>query len=128
MMARIDGAHRLVVDAELLHRSRPIILDNHVRRLGEAEERLASGLAFEVEGDRALVAVHVEETEAVVALELEPHGAAGLIALRRLDLDDVRPEVGQKHAAERARHDLADIEHPDGLKRQRLPGAASGLG
>src|SRR6202042_332454 len=78
---RIDGAHGLVVDAEPLHGAEPIVLDNHVRGLSETEERAAPGIAFKVENDRALAAVHVQKAEAVVALELEPHGPARLVAI-----------------------------------------------
>ena len=78
----------------------------------------ACRFALEIEHKTSLVAVEIEETEAVSALQLEAHRAARLVAaVGRLDLDDVRTHVAQQHGAERPRHHLADVEHAHACQR-----------
>ena len=93
-MIRIERGDGFVADAQLFHGAGSVVLDDDVCRFRQRVERLAAELGLEIERHRPLVAVHVEETEAVVALELEAHGVAGLVAaLGRLDLDDVGAEI-----------------------------------
>jgi hypothetical protein len=42
------------------------------------------------------------------------------IALRRLDLDDLRAEVGQQHAAERSGGNLAELDDLDTCQQGRI--------
>jgi hypothetical protein len=79
------------------------------------EDVLALGL-LEVEDDRPLVPVQAHERRALTIQEggREPH----LIASgRRLDLDHLGAQVRQLHAAEGARHVVADLEHSNPCER-----------
>src|SRR5205085_4901273 len=83
-------------------------------------QHLLAGLGLEVQRDAALVAVHVQEAEAVGALHLEAHGAAGLVAgAGRLHLDHVGAKVAKQHAGVRAGHHLGDVENADACQGER---------
>ena len=59
--ARIDRPASLVVDSEAVLDIGAVVLDDHVGGFGEAQEDLARLGLLEVERERALVAVEVEE-------------------------------------------------------------------
>ena len=101
--------------------------NDHIGGLCERQKCLAPLLRFQIHHDGALVAVHVQKPEAVIAFQLEAHGAAGLVAGRRLDLDHIRAQIAQHHAAERPGHDLRDIQNPDSFQRKRPFGCAHGV-
>jgi hypothetical protein len=51
----------------------------------------------------------------------EAEGVAGLVpAGGGFDLDDVRTEVAEQHAAERSGQHLAEVEHAQAVQRRRL--------
>ena len=94
----------------------------------EAEHRLAALVGGEVGGDPALVGVEVEEDAAALGVGLaagEWSGAAGAVALGRLDLDDVGSKVGEELAAVRAGHPLGKLDYAEivqrGLRHRSLP-------
>ena len=93
---RVGGAHRREVEAEALQAARPEVLDHHVGPAGKlAGEPEVAGVA-QVQHHRTLVAVDPQ----VVGRGLTADGRgprARLVAVGRLDLDDVRAEVGEQH-------------------------------
>ena len=115
---RIDFTDAFVVNAQALDDAGAVVLNDDVSGLDEFVKSLFARLRLQVQHQRTLVAVHVEKAHAVRALHLEPHGAACLVPLRRLNLDHVGAQVGQQHAGKRPSHDLADVEHADTLQRQ----------
>ena len=70
----------------------------------ELEERLAALVGAQVEHDAALAPADVEEQQRD-ALDDRPRHPAAVVALRRLDLDDVGAEVGE------VRGEVARAEH-----------------
>ena len=44
--------------------------------------------------------------------------ASAIAAARRLDLDDLRPQVGKDAGAVRPRPDVGEVDHPQTLQRQ----------
>jgi hypothetical protein len=69
-------------------------LDHEIGARRERTQSLAIGLAIEVEDDAPLVPVRIRESESV-----EFAAATQRLAVRRLDLDDVRPEIGKQLSA-----------------------------
>ena len=73
-----------------------------------------AALGFEVDRDRFLVGVELEEIERVGAAGRPGEGGpAGLAAARVLDLDDLGAEPGERLGAGGPRLELRQIEHPD---------------
>ncbi len=109
----------LVAEAQAIHDAAAIILDHGVGAVAEPHHKLAAFRAFEVDGDRLLVAVHRRE----VAAE-RPQLVVGMVgaddprvvAVERLDLDDLRALVGQQHGAERARQHLREVDDADSVE------------
>ena len=101
---RVDRRQLLVAEAQAGEAAGSEVLDDHV---GAGEEASKNGRAIgllEVEPDAPLVAVDGEvigSGSRAVGLVADPwrSPAARRVALRRLDLDDVGPEVGQQHRA-----------------------------
>ncbi len=101
---RVDRRQLLVAEAQASEATGPEVLDDHV---GAGEEASKNGRAIgllEVEPDAPLVAVDGEvigSGSRAIGLVADPwrSPAARRVALRRLDLDDVGPEVGQQHRA-----------------------------
>ena len=115
--ARVDGLQRGVVDLQPRSHAGAIVLDEHVGAAHQFVEGFKPLRVLQVDLDAALVAVQREEAAAVLALEFEAHGAAGLITHARcFDLDHVGAHVAQQHAAIGAGHDLADVEYADSGK------------
>ena len=110
--ARIDLAHRLVIDAEPQFHLRPVILNDHIRGLRHLlEDRHPFG-RLEVQRHAPLVAVHVLEIRPVPAVVHGPFLFSGL-----LDLDDVGAPVGKLPHGRRAGARAREIE--DGKAGQR---------
>src|SRR5208282_6720804 len=87
--AGVERLQALVIDAETEFHVRAIVFHENVRLLDELlQDRDTLGV-LEIEGDAALVAVDVLEVGAVALPTQAP------IALRRLDLDHVRPPIGE---------------------------------
>ncbi len=74
---------------------------------------------LEVEREAALVAIDAQKIRALTVDEraaLTRHVATVGI----LDLHDVRAQIGELHPAERTRHVVADLEHPNAGQRRSL--------
>ena len=106
--SRVDCLQRFVADAEFVHRSGPVVLDNDVGALDEFEEHLAP-LAFEVQRYPLLAPVQVHVVGAFVVLERRE--VARVVTLAGLlDLDDLGAHVGQHHGAEGAGKNPGQVE------------------
>ena len=115
--ARVRAAERLEADAEPVHDAGPERLDDRVGAGGEAEERGGALRAAEVEGDGALVPLHGVERAGLLARDRrEP--AQPVAAVARLDLHDVRAEVGEDHRREGPGEEAAEVEDADAGERQ----------
>jgi hypothetical protein len=90
---RVLGAQRVVIDPELRHHARPVVLDEDVRHAGEACEDGAALLVIEIEDNALFAAVDGIEGGAVVAAGAGH--AARRIAGGRLDFDDARAHIRQ---------------------------------
>ena len=88
------------------------VVQDDVRAHGESAARRAPFRRLQVEDDGALAAVQGDEVAADPGRDGQDVPVA--VTARRLDLDHLRTEVGQKDAAERARDVLGvlDDSHP----------------
>ena len=95
-LSRLGRQRRgLVAEAPLLHGAGLVVLDQDVGVLEQAQEHaLALGPA-QIETERALVAVDADEVGSVLAGIEGRAPVAHLVALRRLDLDDLGAVVAQ---------------------------------
>ena len=103
---RVAGTERIGLEAQACRRGRPVVVHEQVGRREQALEAGAAGIGPQVEHDAALVAVHRCEVGAAPIRRVAPPRrtpAAGLVAVGRLDLDDVGAEIGEQHGRERAR-------------------------
>ena len=109
----------LGVEAELGEDVGPEVVEQHVTREREASDELGALVGAQVDGDGPLAGVHPGEVHADrVVTDLRAQHADD-VALRGLDLHDVGAQVGEHAAADRARDDLRQVEHPDALERER---------
>ena len=114
----IDGAHCRLAHTQALHHARPEVLDEHVGVSGEPEDHLAPLRVLQIDGDRALVAVVVDEVGG------EPAGAVAagahvIAAAGGLHLDHVRALIAQHHGRERARDHGGQVDHAIAVERSR---------
>jgi hypothetical protein len=88
--ARVDLAHRLIIDAEPVLHVGFVVLDDDIGALGKLHKDRVPLLALEVQCHRPFVAMQVLEIGPVTA-------AAGRIhqLSRRLDLDHLRAPIGK---------------------------------
>ena len=107
--ARTASADRRVVEPHPTHDARPEVLDQHIATVGERQQQLACLGMRHVEADVALARVLLHEVarQAVDARVGEP----GHVAVGRLDLDDLGPEVAQHPRAMGATEHAGEIEH-----------------
>jgi hypothetical protein len=105
---RGDGG---VVEAEPGEAADLEVLDHDIGRGGEAARGGEVLRVAEVEGDRALAAVGRVEVGGRAILGEGRAPAAGLVALGRLDLDDVGTEIGERLADPRAGEHAGELEH-----------------
>src|SRR6266850_1255506 len=96
------------------HRLRTNVVDQHVRLCREREAGLARRVLLQVERDRALVAVGIEEDRAHARIPEWP-GVADDIALERLDLDYLCAEVAEDLGRVRPHDDRGQIENANPL-------------
>ncbi len=105
-------------EAELVHRSRLEILQQHIRAGDQRFERGAAFLGREVDDGGILAAVEPDE---VAALSLgRGIVAAGKVAFRPLHLDDMGAGIRQPRAAEGGGDRLFDGNDGQSLKRQHV--------
>ena len=93
------GPHLVVAHPEPLRPADLEVLDHGVRPRTELERELPALGLGEVEGAAALAPVHRQVVGGLAAHERRAPGARLVAALGTLDLDHVRPEVGQDHRA-----------------------------
>ena len=105
---RIVLAERLVVGAESLRHPGAEAFDDDVDACRELpEERLPLG-RFHVEGDGALVPVHVREGGAALAV--------GVLLRGRVDLEDLRAHVREHHSGHLRRGNTGQLQHLDAVE------------
>jgi hypothetical protein len=111
---RVAAGQYLVAEPQRSQSARRPILDQHVGPPGERRERAPTRLRSEVEAQRALARVEIEEERAAIGVRLAVGSgtapARRVTALRVLHLDHVRPEIGQQLRAVGRRHHLAELE------------------
>ena len=118
----------LVGQAEAREGARAVVLEHDVAPLDELEEELLALGALEVDLDAFLVAVEADEVRGLAAGQRRSPRARDVARASRLELDHLRPEVGEHGGAEGSRERVAEVEHPDVLQRhlhQRPPATAS---
>ena len=123
---RVDLMDLLPGEAEPVQHAGAEVLHDDVALLQEVDEHSLALLRFHVHRDRPLVAVEHGEIKAVGVRHVAQL-AAGRIALRRLELDDVRAHPGEKLRAGRPRLHVRHVEDPDSLEcfhsvLQKIPG------
>ena len=92
--ARIDLRDDVVAELQPRHRLRPHVVDQHIGRRDQPQHRVAARRLLQVEADRALAAVGVEEHRTHAGMPGRPD-QAGDVALQRLDLDDVGAVIAE---------------------------------
>ncbi|BDC26107.1 hypothetical protein NB2BOR_A03980 [Bordetella parapertussis] len=120
---RIDLAQRLIVQAEARQRADLVVLDQHVRVLGElADDFLAFG-AGDVQRHRLLASVGAEEVGGIggflavrVLQERRPPAAQVVACAGALDLDDPGAHVGQDLRGPGSGQDAGEVHDLDVLK------------
>src|SRR5262249_9459701 len=86
------------------------VLQQHVAAPGQLVEQAQALVAAEVQGDAALVAVTGEEVGAERAGEGRAPGTGVVARAGPLDLDDLRPQVAEDLATERAGQDARGVQ------------------
>src|SRR6202012_4966945 len=101
-LERFEG---LVVKTEPLSDTWPIVLQEDIRGLYELVEQLLALLSFQVDGERALVAVQRQERDVNAVRGAPARGGLTLpLTARRLDLDHVGAEFPEVLRCQRACH------------------------
>src|SRR3970040_2366291 len=93
-----------------LERADVVVVHHDVGPADQAPDDLDALGALQVEGDAVLVAVGGGEVVAERVVEERGPGAAVVTGADALDLDDLRPVVGEQHGAERPGHGDADLD------------------
>ena len=93
-----------VVQAPCAHLSRPVVFYQYIRPVDEAQEQVAPGGAAHITGNAALVGIVDKKQAAFFRVRYilrEGTRAAGRIALRQLDFDDIGTVVTEQLGAKR---------------------------
>src|SRR6266568_3792995 len=114
--ARIDRGERVVARAEFRHGAGTEPLDQDFGAFCKPQEHLASLRLLQVEADRALVAIdQLEENRTPPARGTH---CAGIVSrFRVLDLDDIRPHVGEMQRRHGPWKEARQIEDADAGER-----------
>ncbi len=116
---------RVRAKTHALQRAGTIVLDQHMRGVGELQQQLARLRVAQVQRQALLVA-RVGLPEERLAADLP---VAQRIALARvLDLDHLGAEVGQLQRQHVARDEARQVEHDDAFKRAGGVGLERGDG
>ena len=99
---------------EALHGARREVLDQHVGRLDQVEQRLTTGIGLQVQHHTALVGIEHHE---LVRLDRLMRAEAQLFPAGGLNFDHVGPQLCEQKPAVRAVVDLPQFEDPDAVKR-----------
>ena len=108
--------HPGLAEAPLVERAELVVLDQHVGPRDQPAQDLACLRLAEIEPEAALVAVDAEIV-CRLAADMRWSPGAGIVAIRRLDLDDLRAHVAERHRAQRAGQHPREIEHLDAVER-----------
>ena len=92
--ARVDLRHHVVAELQPRHRLRAHIVDQHVGGLDQPQHGVAPGRLLQVEADRALVAVGVEEHRPHAGMPRRPDLPRD-VAVVRFHLDDVGAVIAE---------------------------------
>ncbi len=118
---RILAVQHIPAEAELFHRARPVVFDEHIGMRQElGEDRLVVGV-LQVERDGFLAAVQRAEIGRG-AVEERPIGAAVVAGAGLLDLDHPRARHRQQEAGIGAVVDMPQVEHGDAVEGVGTPG------
>ena len=120
-----ERRQRLVVDPELARRLRAVVDHHHVEARQQAVDQRAPLRPGEIDDQAALAAV--ERLEVLPSVRDDRAGVAPRLPLRRLDLHDVRAEVGEVEPGGGARDDLRELEHADAVQRAVRAGRLAGV-
>ena len=115
--SRIARAQRLGAEAARLGKAGAKALHEHVCLVDEAQHDV--DFLREVDDERALAGVRREEQRAVPVDERRPPGAS-VIAVARLDLDDVGTERAEELRARRPGQRRGDVDDADAGQRREL--------
>ena len=91
---RIDFRNHVVAELQPRHRLRPHVVDQHVGGRDQPQHGVAPGRLLQIEADRALAAVGVEEHRPHAGMPGRPD-LPRHVAIRCLDLDDVGAVVAE---------------------------------
>ena len=108
-------AQRRVVDADALSGAGSEVGDEDVEVGYESVEEGLAVDSLQVDHESAFASVEGVERFALAGSELVD--STGRFACGRFELDDVRAQIGERHAAVRASNDLAQLEHLDPIER-----------
>ena len=122
---RVDGADRVVVEAELGEPAGLEVLHEDVRAPGELLRQREVALLAQVQRHRPLVAVDGQEVGGSPVPGDRRDPAAGVVAARALHLDHIRTEIAQQHGAVGPGQDAGEVRHEQARQR---PGARRGPG
>src|SRR3989441_512082 len=112
----VDGAERLVLEAEPRRWSGPEVVQDDVGGRREPEQRAARGGVLAVRDQAALVPVAGEVERRHAGVSGRPE-AARRVAFGGLDLDDVGAQVAEGLRGPGAEHDGRDVEDADAYER-----------
>ena len=115
---RVAGAHLLVAEADAVEDAGPEVLEHDVASRCQIGHEVAARLGAEVHGDAALAAILLREVDGQTA-DARLCGSSE-VALGRLDLDDVGPQIGECLAAGRAGEHTRQVEHSHTGERARV--------
>ena len=114
-MRGLRARDRPVADAEAIDHARAKRLDEHVRGLGQAEQRLDALRRLEVEDQAPLAAMGVGEPHRD-AVALRADLAVRLAARQRLDLDHLGAVVGHRLGHRRPGQEQRQVDHLDAFE------------
>ena len=115
--AGMPGACARVVDAELLDRPDPKILQHDVGVLEETKEEVLALRMFEIDLDAALVPVQADEVRRLALVERRSPGARDVAVSGRFDLDDLGAVVAEHRRRKRSRQRVSQIQNRDVVER-----------
>ena len=125
--SRVDPAQLGLVEPEPRKAADPEVLHDDVGTPEQPPQDVLAGFGAQVDAHAALVAVHRQEVgggSGARLLGTDPRRAPGAcrVALGWLHLDDLRPEVGEEHRAQRAGKDRRAVGNDEAGKRPARPG------
>ena len=104
---------------QTVQRSRTQVLDEHIRARGHAPQQIGARLSLQVDHDASFVSIDPQKRGRLPVDERRPE-SPDVVAVRLLDLHHVGAHIRKQHAAERPRHHLGAVQHPDAIERPLL--------